>query len=80
MVIVKLIQNPDVRVLKPFEFLLRRAAFFCSSDVRATAPMSASLVPMNALYIFLEMLYHAVSFYDILIVSYCNAISISYTI
>ena len=49
MVIVKLIQNPDVRVLKPFEFLLRRAAFFCSSDVRATAPMSASLVPMNAL-------------------------------
>jgi len=48
-VMAKLIQNDCVRVLIPLAFFLRSAAFFFSSDVRATAPMSESLVPMVAL-------------------------------
>ncbi len=57
---MKLIQNPEVSVLNPLAFFLRRAAFFCSSVVLATAPMSASFVPMNALYSLLKIEYHAV--------------------
>jgi hypothetical protein len=49
MVIPKLIQNPWPRVLIPFAFLLRSAAFFFSSVVLATAPISESFVPIVAL-------------------------------
>mmetsp|Transcript_15205 Transcript_15205/g.22353 ORF Transcript_15205/g.22353 Transcript_15205/m.22353 type:complete len:101 (-) Transcript_15205:228-530(-) len=47
----------DLRRLNPFCDFFNAAAFFFSSDVRTTAPMSASLKPKNALYTFL-MIYH----------------------
>ena len=60
MVMTRLIQKPWPRVLRPLLFFLSMAAFLRSSEVRATAPMSASFVPKHALFTFLNMDIHAV--------------------
>ncbi len=46
-VMVRLIQKPRLMELTPLLCFLNSAAFFFSSDVRAVAPISASLVSLK---------------------------------
>lgn len=85
MVMTRLIQKPWERVLSPLDLDFNSDAFFCSSDVRATAPMSESLVPKHALNTLLLMNHHdgaryrnsqanAKKFHAVL--SYCNIVAV----
>ena len=59
MVMTKLIQNTLPMVLNPLLFFFNSEAFFLSSEVRATAPISESLIPKNALWNRFAIVYHA---------------------